>query len=282
MKRKKVLFILVCVLLLSACGSRTEEAAGEEDAKDSVLRSCVDWKYIGTFRSMFFKMEYARNDIWWRMNLPSILNGITDKDIVMYGSKGEPVKIYRCSFRINEIGDLIDIEIHYPRIAHDLDRAEIINVQIYENLITEDIWAWHNQRFNLFYDYQIKYAQDGILSVLFKGDSCWGMNFDLETGEQLKLDQFVSPEEILRLIEDEQTEIDGMDREELNELVEEKIRFNSDINDFFIWEKGIGFPVWLEDRLYILVYIDMDGKRIDCNEINHTIFVKESDRFSCC
>lgn len=66
----------------------------------------------------------------------------------------------------------------------------VINSQIYEKAVDDDIAVWHATRFNYYLDYEVTYVSDSAISILFKNDNeCYGVNYSLETGEEIKIGQ---------------------------------------------------------------------------------------------
>lgn len=240
MKNKILFLVFICCIILSSCrqevGMTEMEQSGSLAADSEESTSDNDGK---------------ENDAVY--NDGSLYEEINVED---------NFKIFHCKIMRYEIGGLIDVEINYPQISYDIDMASVINSQIYEKVVDDDIAVWHDTRFNYYLDYEVTYVSDSTISILFKNDNeCYGVNYNLETGEEIKIGQYVSSDVVGELLRSEKNSFfEGILRRAI-----EDININDNLTDFFIWEKGIGLIAWPAEgggKDYIIIYINLEEKEI--------------------
>ena len=243
MKNKLLTLICICCMILSSC-RQDAKMMNVEQSKSSEVSEVKEITNDINLVCKEKETTFYENNLYEDINVMDIF------------------KIYHCKMVRHEIGDLIDIEINYPQISYDIDTASIINLNIYEKVINEDMIVWHDSRFNYYLDYEITFYSDKMISILFRGDNeCYGVNYNLETGKEMEIGQYVSSDVIMELLKNEE---EPFFKDILKKAIKEK-NINDKLTNFFIWERGIGLIVWpLEEggRDYIITYFNLDENEI--------------------
>lgn len=120
-------------------------------------------------------------------------------------SQGEMYSIKTASFRQCRGDKLVDIDLSFPQIVGmgDKEIQDKINKSIYSRCVKERDKDWNGLHYEIKADYEIKYADKDVLSILFHFENTdvtrffnrrYGMTIDMGTGELIPPDNYISKE----------------------------------------------------------------------------------------
>lgn len=125
--------------------------------------------------------------------------------------------IKSASFRQCTEDKLINIDISFPQIVgmEDAELQDKINKSLYSKCVKQDDKVWDGIYYELKADFEIKYADKDVVSIVFPFESTYisqsfnrkfGMNIDMNTGELIPLDDYISKKELDILLDNTNNE----------------------------------------------------------------------------
>lgn len=196
---KSVLVIIVICFVFAGC-NQNDSIIEADEAKEIVVDEIdVDMNVTSEGESSAIECEIL--DV---------------KDIQEYvdisSSNNDDIEIFDSIFHRSEQNQLYDVEIHYPQVSnYSMDNRDIvdkINQTIYDYVMLDEYSEWTGRRCNDYLSYTISYMDDDYMSIIFEGwhnefnheKGATALNFDLKTGEIIKLCDYVNVEQLLNAV----------------------------------------------------------------------------------
>lgn len=237
MKKQMMLWLFSFAMLLSGCNS----------IQNSQENNALQWNLItNEDKEIIYK---------------------NDTEIILESEDFE-INIYDSVFQRVEQDDLIFIIIHYPQIRfsneNGIDVPEVlnkINKQIFEYLMQDTYFEWQDSRYNAVVNYEITYVGKDYFSVVFEGyhnefnheRTPSALNFDLNTGELISLENYFSTDYLLQVITENPDCIQEEDfidivggKEGVLDWLKNNLLVGTHQNDFAITESGLKFIIFSE------------------------------------
>ena len=179
------------------------------------------------------------------------------KEMSSYVEQGN-IEVVDSIFLRKERNGLIEIEIHYPQVQDvtvtNGEAGDNINKIIYDYIMDVAYAQWYDCQYNISIDYQITFFDEHFLSIIFEGSynefmcpACPGaLVFDLDSGKQLSLIEYIDYEEFLKLLVSNDSiiqECENIDliggREQVKQYFFDKTDVSDHLYDWAIIDNGI-------------------------------------------